>query len=472
MKDMSRKAIRRREFIKLASSLLAFPIGGYAGLSRAQNNGSQRPLRILTLPESYGLDAEKRGTTFIRSSTGDYALSASDLGTTLEPLSGYVDQMCVVSNLLHPRWSGVGGNNGHDSVNCHVLTGSKYIDNGSHATATSHNESLDILIANYLSQEGILPNSRLYPHLFFANGARRARQTVCYDTSGTQIRAFAGVQSIMDTVIGNLSSNANTSIENARLSTQQDILNLVSRKVVTVKERLANENFNTKLDAFNTGVIELADQIEERTKAICDVPSETSAITQNTTENIFKLIAQTFACDAVTSLTYMIGDELINDMSHTHLQSDQEDAEVNAGLATAMHNVSHDSEEYSDRVHELVRRDQAVHIAGLLDVLSTTPEIGGDGMMLDNTIVFMPSILGQNTHLFGNMPMVVIAGQNTNIIGGRHYDCDGKTNNDLLTTVAQGLYIPLERQGGFNDTGYVNSSNTGVIDKMLKTRIA
>ena len=471
MKDFSKKAVSRRELIKLASSLLIFPLGGYSGLAKAQYLGTKKPLRLLVLPESYGLDLEKRGTTFVSSSTGDYKLEAQHLGTTLQPLSAYVDQMSIISNLTHTRLTGVGGNNGHDSVNGHLLGGSRYIDNGSHPTATLPHESVDVAIANYLGQSGMLANNRLYSHLFFSNSASRGRQTVCYDTSGTQIRSIAGVPSIVSSVIGNLGSGDRLSLETARLKAQQNVLDLVANNVSTLKQRLANDNFNIKLDAFNTGVIELADQIEERMNLTCDVPSATGSLTANTTENIFKLIAQTFACDTVTSLTYMIGDELINNMAHRHLQSDQEDTAVNDGLNAGLHNISHSSVDAADRVHELVRKDQSTEIAKLLNTLSTTPEIGGGDMIMDNTLIFMPSALASNTHQFVNLPMVVIAGKNTNIVGGQHYDCNGKTTNDLLTTVAQGLYVPFDKYGGYGESGYVNASNNGPFDKMLKSRI-
>jgi len=473
MKDLSRKAMERRKFLKLASSLLAVPMGGYSGLLKAQDLDGQKPLRLLVLPESYGLALDARNRTFISSSANDYALEASHLGTTLQPLSGYIDQMSIISNLAHPRATGVGGNNGHDSVNGHVLCGSKYIDNGSHATATMDHESVDIAIANYLEESGNLSSNRLYSHLFFTNSESRGRQTICYDTNGNQIRSLAGVSSIVDTVVGNLGGGEDLSLESASLRAQQNALDLVSKNVGTLKQRLSNNNFDIKLDAFNTGVIELADQLQERiSSAGCIVPDATSSLSDTSTENIFTLIAQTFACDSVTSLTYQIGNELINNMTHTHLQSNNELDAVNAALGDRLHNISHDSSEISDRVHELVRQDQATEIAKFLDTLSTTPDVNGTDMIIDNTLIFMPSTLAHNNHQFENLPMVVIAGKNTNIIGGYHYDGEDKTTNDLLTTVAQGLYIPFDRYGGYNETGYINASNTGPIDRMLKNVIS
>ena len=470
---MNSKAIQRRDLIKLASGLLAFPLGGYAGLSRAQESEGQKPLRLLTLPETYGLERDERSRLFIRSGSGDYTLKPSDLGPTLQPLSAYTDNIAVISNLVHTRRTGVGGGSDHDSVNGHVLGGSRTIQNGSSGSAhTLANESVDVAIANFLGESGLLPSNRLYSHLFFTNGPSRGRQTLCYDTEGTQIRSIAGVAAINSTVVGTLSGGGGLTLDSARLRTQQDILGLVSKNVTTLKQRLRNENFDTKLDAFNTGVSDLADQIEERFNVSCDVPEDISSLNQNSTENIFRLIAQTFACDSVTSLTYNIGDELANSMSHNHLQSNQENREVNELLGRNFHTSSHSSVDAGVRSQEIVRTDQSVQIAKLLDVLSTTPEANGNDMLMDNTLVFMPSVLAHNTHSVTNPPMMLIAGKNTNIVGGRHYDGEDRTTNDLLTTVAQGLFAPFDRFGGNGSRGYVNNSNNGPIDAMLKARIS
>jgi len=470
---MKNKMMKRRDLIKLASGLLAFPIGGYSGLSRAQQLGGAKPLRLLTLPETYGLDLDRRSELFIRSSAGDYTLEARDLGTTLEPLSAYIDNMAVMTNLVHTRLTGVGGGSDHNSVNGHVLGGSRTIQNGGDGAAHRlANESVDVAIANYLSQPGALPSARLYSHLFFTNGPSRARQTLCYDTDGIQIRSIAGVPAINSTIIGSLGSGGGLTLESARMRTQQDILGLVSQNVNTLKQRLMNENFDTKLDAFNTGVHDLADQIEERFNVNCDVPDSVNSISENTTENIFKLIAQTFACDTVTSLTYNIGDELANSMSHNHLQSSNEDSEVNELLGRNYHTSSHSSVDAGVRSQEIVRRDQASQVAKLLDVLSTTPEVNSNDMLIDNTLIFMPSVLAHNVHGVRNPPTLMIAGKNTNIIGGKHYDCENQTTNDVLTTVAQGLYVPFDRFGGYGSNGYVNNSNNGPIDRMLKARVS
>ena len=88
--------------------------------------------------------------------------------------------------------------------------------------------------------------------------------------------------------------------------------------------------------------------------------------------------------------------------------------------------------------------------------------------MLDNTVVFVTSAMSSNTHSDDDYCQLLIAGKNTNLKGGYHYDLSGHSHNELLTTIAQGMGMPDDRFGGHNRNGvYVNNLSNGPISRML-----
>ena len=119
-----------------------------------------------------------------------------------------------------------------------------------------------------------------------------------------------------------------------------------------------------------------------------------------------------------------------------------------------------------------MRGYQASLVANLVNRLSTTPDVDGS-MILHNTVIFLTSAMSSNTHQRDNYCLAAIAGKNTNLKGGFHYDCSGSTNNDLLTTLAQGMMIPQAEFGGFNaDGNAIATLNNGPITKMLKATLS
>ena len=138
-------------------------------------------------------------------------------------------------------------------------------------------------------------------------------------------------------------------------------------------------------------------------------------------------------------------------------------------MAKNFHSPSHRNDDVANKYHELVRAYESQQLAILLDRLSTT--IDSDGStVLDNTVIFFTSQMANNTHKTVDYPLVIIAGKNSNLQGGFHYNCSNNTNNDLYTTLAQGMTMPDDNFGGHNRAGsYVADLNNGPISKMLKS---
>ncbi|MBX2798921.1 MAG: DUF1552 domain-containing protein [Myxococcales bacterium] len=463
----------RREALSMAAGALALP---FAPLRRAAAAPSGKPpLRLLTIIDSFGLTSSQRASTWISSEVGDYALQDSDLGTVLQPLATYRDQMLVMTGMDMVSRTETGNASNHGALTCHLLTGSRVANAASAARpgagATQVHPSVDVRVGTFLSNEYGLQFPRVYPHLFFTDYAERTKATYCYDLQGRQIRSVASASSIASTLF-----EAGDSAAAAQLDVRSRLamMELIGERVRSVRGDLVNASAPTVMDAYESSVEEVARELELRADLICDptleLVGETGGRSRNTAD-ILECIYHAFACDLASSITYALGGEQINQMSHGSLYDDTlYDSDVQTYLNRNFHSQSHQTDEAAEKAQELVRIDECRLLAGLLDRLATTPDVDGQSTLLDNTLVYVTSTMGSNVHGTTNIPHLLIAGQNTRLRGGHHYDCSGATNNDLLTTIAQGLTLPDTDFGGYNSDGArLAQLNNGPISRLLRS---
>lgn len=112
------------------------------------------------------------------------------------------------------------------------------------------------------------------------------------------------------------------------------------------------------------------------------------------------------------------------------------------GIEENHHELSHKPDEDAEAVDKLTRinRWYATEIAHLARQLADTPEPGGDGSMLDNTLIIWTNELGKgNSHTHNNTPFVLIGGggkQTWGLNGGRALELGGVPHNRLLVWLA------------------------------------
>lgn len=469
---MNSKFRERRQFIKLASGLLVSPFVTLSGERAFAANTP--PLRMLTIIDSYGLPKTTRSEIWVRSSAGDYALQESDLGTILAPFRPYKDNLLVASGINMDSLRRTGDSGVHHKMTTHTLTGSRLADSlpGDLPRQILH-PSLDIRVGQHLNNEQGF--GRAFSHLFFTNNPQSGERTFCHDGAGNEIRSIAGAKNIATTLFSGNIDEAALQFQN---QTQQSILDLVQEQVRNIRGQLTSANSNEVIDAYQTSVSELAAELQVRSNNVCQLPTGADSfpdatVNQSTlsTPPIFENIYQAFACNLTSSLTYAIGGEMINQLKHRDLYVPEEhdaiDPDFGGFLNNRMHAFSHSTSARADKAHEVVRVHQAELIRELLDKLSVTPDVDGNTLM-DNTVVFWTSAMANNIHSSVDYPQLLIAGKNANLRSGYHYDCAGSTNNDLLTTIAQGMNLPDQTFGGHNRAGvYLNDLNNGPITKML-----
>jgi len=411
----------RRDFVKLASGAAASP---FVALPSRHAFGQSRPnLRLLTCIDTYGISEDNRRDNFIRSTSGDYALRASDLGSTLRPLAPFIDNLIIPSNLtLDSRNAGRDAGT-HHALSVHTLSGSSALGSSrrEEANYAIRHSSVDIRIGEYLHNEYGLSAPRVHDHLFFTDYADRGSTTFCYNADGSQKRSIAGAQSVRDSLFSNI--DASTGLQGRNVignSARLEAIALVQERLNNLSGSLENANEAEVLQAYRQSVDSVSRELSLASENVVTLPAE-------------------------------------------------HDDDLGALLRTRYHNISHVTESIADDAQELVRRYQSEELAVLLERLSTTLDTDGS-TLLDNTVVFFTSQMSNNVHRTRSFPHFIIAGKNTNLQGGFHYDCGNSTNNDLLTTLAQGLTLPIDNFGGHNRDGrFIDSLNNGPISRMLKS---
>lgn len=463
--------IQRRQLIQAAAGGLLLPFFSSQRL-RAQATGKP-PLRLVTIIDSYGVEMTQRDQQWVSSTAGDYELRAEDLGAVLQPLTDYVGNMVIPSGIPVTSLGATGGAASHGGVTAQALAGSRNI--GARvtpgATSTYQHETLDVHIGNYLSEDYGLAQQRVHPHVFISDYAEPDKLTFCADTEGQQIRAISGLSNVVSTLFGGVSAGGNAS--RVPMQARLAVLDQVRSRLQAVRPSLLNANASTVMDAYESSVSALAEELELRSSRVCETPTFGGDEGDVNPLRHHDVIYNLLACDMASSVTYAIGGEQINSIRLARLMDVNSmegiDSEVATLLGNPYHGISHTETDAAYRTQQFVRNYYMQLLAGLLDRLRETPEVDGKGTMFDNTVVFVLSAMSHNTHATAEIPYLLIAGDNANVKTGYHYDCVGRTNNEMLTTVAQALTVPVHEWGGFREDGTrVGTLNNGPIGKMLK----
>jgi Protein of unknown function (DUF1552) len=119
------------------------------------------------------------------------------------------------------------------------------------------------------------------------------------------------------------------------------------------------------------------------------------------------------------------------------------------GVDQGHHELSHhpdDNEESQVKLTKINKWfcEQMAYLAGRL---ADTPEPGGDGNMLDNTLILWTNELGQgNSHTLDNIPFVLVGG-GLDFKMGRSLKFDRVPHNRLLMALGNGMGVPMDRFG-------------------------
>ena len=113
-----------------------------------------------------------------------------------------------------------------------------------------------------------------------------------------------------------------------------------------------------------------------------------------------------------------------------------------SGSATPCHQASHQQ----DHNFDLIQRWHVQQFADLIARLASYPE--GEGSMLDNTLLFLFSELGDSSgHNHRNMPFVLAGGAAAGVRGGRRLGFDREAHNKILVSMARFMGVAINEFG-------------------------
>lgn len=120
------------------------------------------------------------------------------------------------------------------------------------------------------------------------------------------------------------------------------------------------------------------------------------------------------------------------------------------GVSDGHHTLSHEPDDNGDAVEKLTKINEwfAGELAYLAKKLSETPEPGGEGTMLDHTLIVWLNELGKgNSHTLDDIPFVLVGGRSLGIKGGRALQFEKVAHNRLWLSLAQAMGHGIETFG-------------------------
>ncbi len=122
------------------------------------------------------------------------------------------------------------------------------------------------------------------------------------------------------------------------------------------------------------------------------------------------------------------------------------------GIDEGHHELSHEPDSNAEAVDKLTRINKwyCEQVAYLAKRLAETPEPGGEGSLLDNTLIVWTNELGKgNSHTLDNIPFVLV-GNGLNFRMGRSLKYNNTPHNRLLMSLAHGFGHHIEQFGNPN----------------------
>ena len=119
------------------------------------------------------------------------------------------------------------------------------------------------------------------------------------------------------------------------------------------------------------------------------------------------------------------------------------------GIQEGQHGLSHEPDSNKAAQNKLTKINEwyCEQLAYLAQRLSETPEPGGQGSLLDNTLIVWTNELGQgNTHTLDDIPFVLV-GNGLGFKMGRSLNYSHLPHNRLLMSLAHGFGHRIDRFG-------------------------
>lgn len=427
------KTLHRRQFLReigLSASVLPF-VSGLPSLFADDAAGSRRKQRLVimfspngTLPDLFWPDA-----------TG----SEFELKPILKPLEAYKDRMLLLNGVSN-RVRGDGDNHMR-GMSC-LLTGAELnpgnIQGGSHTPAGwSSGISIDQQIKNHLQAN---PETRTrFGSLEFGVAVPNRADPwtrMSYADSNKPVAPIDDPYQMLGKLYGQMKDKASV----------VSILDDVGEDLKRISTRLSAED-RALLDQHMTLVRELERELETTGSGNAGLDHPEPELDPN-----IELVN-----DNTPQISRMQIDLLVNSFANdmTRVATLQFMRSVGQarmrwlGIEEGHHSLSHEPDENQEAHGKLHRINSwfADELAYLTGRLANTPEPGGDGSMLDNTLIVWVNELGKgNSHTLDDIPFVLLGG-GCGFNMGRSLRFDHVPHNRLWLAIARAMGNEIDTFG-------------------------
>lgn len=262
-------------------------------------------------------------------------------------------------------------------------------------------------------------------------------------SNGTPLPKEINPSALFDRLFAN--GGASSDAIALRRTLQRSVLDAVRSDATSLKKRLG-KNDNLKVDEYLTGLRELELRINA-TSSTCTTGARPGppADVRDRVKQMLDLSVLAFRCDLTRVITFGY-EHTVTDQAHPWLG-------INEGFHIG---ITHNQ---PGEPYVKVNTWVVSQLAYLLDQLKATPD--GSGTLLDNTIVYFASEMGEgNSHSGRDLPIVVAGRGGGRITPGRLLDRPGQGNGNVLISLMQAMGVSVSSFGnGFTTPlpGLVNT---------------
>ncbi len=422
-------AVSRRSILQGLGGALALP--AFDSTTRAaepqssgtRTDGSRPPLRFLVVGNPLGMHPPN----FFPNDFGkNYTISK-----TLKPLEWAKDRFTIFSHTDHGMKSGHGRE-------LSFLSG--VLPETAHAFAEK-NMSLDQIVAKHIGGDVRYPSI----HASLQTGIR-----MVWNANGVELKPFTDPQKLFDHLFLNL-THKEKQIQRQVIERNGSILDAVGEQFAGVRTNAGAED-RARLDQFGTSIRELESRLRVRENWVGrDKPNydisqhfEGEVTLINRYNAIFDMVAYAFQTDITRVATVAFPNEL----GYTDVNG------VNRGYHACTHNGK-DEQIVSELV--AIETFQITQLSRFMKKLDEIHEPGGEGSMLDHTVILFGSGMGYGgTHSNRNLP-ILVAGGGFKHLG--HVDTRNASGNNMPLC---NLYVTLMQRFGIERDRF--NLSTGAFD--------
>jgi hypothetical protein len=375
----------------------------------------------------------------------------TELSPILSPLTPFLNQITVISNLEHKNAYAIGN---HATANCTFLSGvrAKFTDGSDYEMGTT----VDQIAAKQLGGDTLLPSLELATDFNYVVGncdngyACVYMNTLSWSSPTTPLPTEADPRVVFERMFGDGGTVAE---RKAELRKSGSILDWVLGDMARLQRKLGPGD-RTKVDQYLDSLREIERRIQraERDAAVAvttalDRPIGAPQAWEDHVKLMFDLQVLALQADITRVISFQLAREV---STRTYPQ---------IGVPEAHHPTSHHQND-PEKLAKLVKiNTYHVSLFGyLLEKLKATPD--GDGTLLDNSMYLFGSGMGNpDVHDHSKLPILVAGGAAGKMKGGRHISY-------AEPTPLSNLLLTMLNKAGIESESFADS--TGRVDELVE----